>query len=110
MKNEHLFNKEFQFNLPQPNRIPGGFVKFYNSIPNSYMTNISFIDAKDDSKIYKDESGSVYTHGEFYEVCLPEGEYNLEFYIGDTKHTSSAIGTFSVVRAETLTLQSGVYK
>ena len=110
MKNEHLFNKEFQFNLPQPNRIPGGFVKFYNSIPNSYMTNISFIDAKDDSKIYKDESGSVYTHGEFYEVCLPEGEYNLEFYIGDTKHTSSAIGTFNVVRAETLTLQSGVYK
>ncbi len=110
MKNEHLFSKNVQFNLPRPNRVPGGFVKLYNSISDSYMTNISFINAQDSTKIYKDESGSVYTKGEFYEACLPAGEYNLEFYIGETKHTSADIGTFTVVRAETLTLQSGVYK
>lgn len=109
-KREHPFSNEFYFNLPQPNRIPGGYVKLYNSINDSYMTNICFTNAKDSSKVYRDMSGSVYTKSEYYEACLPEGEYNLEFYIGNTKHTSASIGTFNIVRAETLTLQSGVYR
>lgn len=110
MSNEHQFNNEFIFNLPQPNRIPGGYVRLYNSINDSYMTNICFTNAKDSTKVYRDMSGSVYTKSEYYEACLPEGEYNLEFNIGNTKHTSASIGTFTVVRAETLTLQSGVYR
>ena len=76
IQNRPIEKKEFFIDLPVPNRIPCGNVKFVNSEKGKYMTDIVFIDSKSpsDPKGYHfDPSGSVYSYQECHETSLPEG-------------------------------------
>lgn len=92
--------------LPVPNRIPSGNVKFVNSERGKFMTEIAFTNASDSTKVYRDQSGSVYSYQQCYEASLPEGTYKVRYKLGGVSHTGSGI---AVKRAETTELQSGYY-
>lgn len=109
VQNRPIEKKEFFIDLPVPNRIPCGNVKFVNSEKGKYMTDIVFIDSKSisDPKSYHfDPSGSVYSYQECYETSLPEGTYIVQYKLGGTSCTGKNI---AVKRGETLEIQSGYY-
>lgn len=109
IQNRPIEKKEFFIDLPVPNRIPCGNVKFVNSEKGKYMTDIVFIDSKSpsDPKGYHfDPSGSVYSYQECYETSLPEGTYIVQYKLGGTSCTGKNI---AVKRGETLEIQSGYY-
>ena len=109
IQNRPIEKKEFFIDLPVPNRIPCGNVKFVNSEKGKYMTDIVFIDSKSisDPKSYHfDPSGSVYSYQECYETSLPEGTYIVQYKLGGTSCTGKNI---AVKRGETLEIQSGYY-
>ncbi len=104
-----IADKEFFIDLPVPNRIPCGNVKFVNSEKGKVMTDIVFIDSKNpsDPKSYHfDPSGSVYSYQESYETSLPEGTYIVQYKLGGASCTGKNI---AIKRGETLELQSGYY-
>lgn len=106
IQNWPIDKQEFLIDLPVPNRIPYGKVKFVNSEKDKYMTEIVFTDAKNSSKVYRDQSGSAYSYQQSYEASLPEGTYNVRYKLSGTTYTGSDI---VVKRAETKELQSGYY-
>lgn len=104
-----IANKEFFIDLPVPNRIPCGNVKFVNSEKGKFMTDIVFIDTqniKDPKSYHFDSSGSVYSYQECYETSLPEGTYIVQYKLGGSSCTGNNI---VIKRGETLELQSGYY-
>ncbi len=109
-QNWPIDSKEFYFNLPIPNRVPCGNVKFVNSEKETYMTGIVFTEAdagEGDKKTYADLSGSVYYYQEYYEAGLPEGTYKVSYKLGGTDYSGENI---VITRGETLEIQSGYYK
>ena len=105
-QNWPIESQEFFIDLPVPNRIPCGKVKFVNSEKGKFMTGIVFTDSNDASKTFYDISGGAYGVGQFYEASLPSGTYKVQFKLGDDAYTG---GNIVVKRAETLELQSGYY-
>lgn len=97
---------EFFIDLPVPNRIPSGKVKFVNSEKGTFMTEIGFTDANDSAKVYWDASGSVYSYQQSYEASLPEGTYKVQYKLGGVSYTGDGI---VVKRGETKEIQSGYY-
>lgn len=106
IKNWPVDKHEFFFDLPVPNRVPTGKVKFVNSEKGQFMTEIRFTNANDPTKIYFDASGSAYSYQQDYETSLPEGTYNVQYKLGGVAYTGSGI---EVKRAETKEIQSGYY-
>ena len=96
----------FYIDLPVPNRIPYGKVKFVNSEKGKFVTEIVFTDVKNSAKVYRDRSGSVYSYQQCYEASLPEGTYNVRYKLGGVTYTGNNI---VINRAETKELQSGYY-
>lgn len=108
-QNWPIAKQEFFIDLPIPNRIPCGNVKFVNSEKGKFLTNILFLDTKDPAnpKSYHfDPSGSVYSYQEYYETSLPEGTYTVTYQLGGTSYTGNDI---VIKRGETLEIQSGYY-
>ena len=101
-----ITSQVFYIDLPVPNRIPYGNVKLVNSEKGKFMTEIAFTNASDSTKVYKDQSGSVYSYQQCYETSLPEGTYKVRYKLGGTAYTGSGI---TIKRAETRELQSGYY-
>lgn len=98
--------REFFIDLPVPNRIPSGNVKFVNSEKGRFMTDIAFTNAKDPAKIYWDPTGSVYPYQQCYETSLPEGTYNVQYKLDGEAYNG---GNIVIQRAATKEIQSGYY-
>ncbi len=96
----------FYIDLPVPNRIPYGKVKFVNSEKGKFVTEIVFTDTKNSAKVYRDQSGSAYSYQQSYEAGLPEGTYNVRYKLDGVSYTGNNI---VINRAETKELQSGYY-
>lgn len=106
VQNWPIDKQEFLIDLPVPNRIPYGKVKFVNSEKGKFVTEISFTDTKDSAKVYRDQTGSAYSYQQSYEAGLPEGTYNVRYKLDGVSYTGNNI---VINRAETKELQSGYY-